>query len=420
MRRESLPSVQEDRHPSVPSAHGRRRGVPRLTIRTRVAVLYAAVFLVSGGALLGVTYAMTRDAIFGLQVERGGRPAPVSSAAADQPAEQQKRQEYRQALSDGARQQLLDSMTRPMVITLLVLTVVGFGVGWLVARQSLRPVQRIIRTARRVAGGDLTERIALRGPRDELTELADTFDEMLGRLNAAFDSHRRFVANASHELRTPLAINRTLVEVAVGRPDAPPEVTELGLALLRVNDRQHRLIDGLLALAESERSVTTPVGVDLAEIVQATVRTLGREAEERGVEVLVSADDVYVRGDPVLLERLTVNLVQNAIRYNVAGGQAWVACTSTPDGVQVRVANTGPVLDADRLDELFEPFRRGTSRVGSPDGNGLGLSIVRAVAVAHGGTAFARTRDGGGLLVVASLPSREGQVADWVQFAQRS
>ena len=392
--------------------------VPRVTIRTRLALLFAALFLAAGGVLLGVTYGLMRQVIYTQQTDLAALSQPPARAS-DDPATARKMDDYQQSLGD-IQQRTLTSMTRGLAIVLSGLVVIGFGVGWLSARQSLRPVQRIIRTARRVAGGDLSERIALHGPRDELTDLADTFDEMLGRLNAAFDSHRRFVANASHELRTPLAINRTLIEVAVGRPDAPPEVTELGLALLRVNDRQLRLIDGLLALAESERTVTSPVGVDLAELVQATVRALGPEAEERGVSVLVAAEDVVVRGDPVLLERLTVNMVQNAIRYNVAGGQAWVSCTATPEGAQVRVANTGPIVDADRLDELFEPFRRGTRRVGTPDGNGLGQSIVRAVAAAHGGSAFARTRDGGGLLVVASLPRREGQLADWVQFAQRS
>jgi signal transduction histidine kinase len=396
------------------------RRVPRLTIRTRLAVLYAVVYLVSGGALLGVAYGLMRQEIYAQQVENSALTAQQHAALTGDPATAQKLEAYEQLLRHDVRQRTLNSMTRVLAIVLFGLAIVGFGVGWVVARQSLRPVQHIIRTARRVAGGDLTERIALRGPRDEITDLADTFDEMLGRLSASFDSHRRFVANASHELRTPLAINRTLVEVAVGRPDAPAEVIQLGLALLRVNDRQLRLIDGLLALAESERVVTAPVSVDIAEIAHATVRTLGREAEERGVSVLVAADDVIVRGDPVLLERLTFNLVQNAIRYNVAGGQVWVSCTTTPDGAQIRVANTGPVVDADRLDELFEPFRRGTGRVGTPDGNGLGLSIVRAVAAAHGGSAFARPRDGGGLLVVASLPRREGQLADWLQFAQRS
>jgi signal transduction histidine kinase len=398
--------------------------VPRLRIRTRLAVLYATLFLAAGGALLGVTYAQMRDVIYAQQVGAAAQvPAEIADPLADPAAEKQRQNKlelYRRTLSDTARNDKLNSLTRTLAIAMFSLAVAAFGVGLLAARQSLRPVQRIIATARRVSGGDLSERIALAGPRDELKDLADTFDEMVARLEAAFASHRRFVANASHELRTPLAIHRTLLEVAMGRPDAPPQVGELATSLLQVNDRQQRMIDGLLQLAESERTITAPVSVDLGEIVRTTVQTLRAEADERGVSFTVDAGEAYLRGDPVLLERLTTNLVQNAIRHNVRGGQAWVSCTSTAGGVQVRVANTGAALDGDRVDELFEPFRRGTSRLGSPDGNGLGLSIVRAVAVAHGGTAVARARDGGGLLVVATLPGREGRVADWLQFAQRS
>jgi signal transduction histidine kinase len=275
-----------------------------------------------------------------------------------------------------------------------------------VSRQSLRPVQAITATARRVARGNLGERIALRGPRDELRELADTFDDMLGQLDAAFDSQRRFVANASHELRTPLAINRTLLEVAVNKPDAPPQVHDLAASLLQVNQRQQEMIDGLLALAESERRLSDRGPVDLAELVRATVTAQRGEAGERGVTITVSAEDATVTGDAVLLERLVVNLVQNAIRYNVPGGQVWVSCTASLDGVQVRVANTGPVLESEGLDEIFEPFRRRASRLESPEGNGLGLSIVRAVAQAHGGSVTARPRTDGGLLLVVSFPSR--------------
>jgi signal transduction histidine kinase len=399
------------------------RRVPRLRIRTRLAVLYATLFLVAGGALVGMSYARMREVIYAQQVDAAILNAPELAVPAADPVAERSRlnklEQYQTQLSAAAREQTLNSLTRNLVITLFILAVVAFGVGLLAARQSLLPIQRMIATTRRVAAGDLTERIALRGPRDELTELAGTFDEMVARLEAAFASHRRFVANASHELRTPLAIHRTLLEVAAGRPDAPPQVAELATSLLQVTDRQQRLIDGLLNLAESERIVTAPVPVDLREIVLTTVQTLETEADERGISIVVEAADTHLRGDPVLLERLTTNLVQNAIRHNVPGGQAWVSCASTPGGVQVRVANTGAPLDPDRLDELFEPFRRGTPTPGSPDGNGLGLSIVRAVAVAHGGTAMARAREGGGLLVVATLPSREGQVADWVRFAQR-
>jgi signal transduction histidine kinase len=369
-----------------------------------LALLYAAVFLIAGGALIGITYGLMRDAIFHQHTVDTVLADPGTYQPLDDPMEENKRQLKVALLQRESADGLVNAMTQRLGIVLGGLVVLGCVLGWVVSRQSLRPVQAITATARRVARGNLGERIALRGPRDELRELADTFDDMLGQLDAAFDSQRRFVANASHELRTPLAINRTLLEVAVNKPDAPPQVHDLAASLLQVNQRQQEMIDGLLALAESERRLSDPGPVDLAELVRATVTAQHGEADERGVTVTVSAEDATVTGDAVLLERLVVNLVQNAIRYNVPGGQVWVSCTASPDGVQVRVANTGPVLESEGLDEIFEPFRRRASRLESPQGNGLGLSIVRAVAQAHGGSVTARPRTDGGLLLVVSFP----------------
>jgi signal transduction histidine kinase len=379
---------------------------PPFTIRTRLALLYAAVFLIAGGALIGITYGLMRDAIFHQHTVDTVLADPGTYQPLDDPMEENKRQLKVALLQRESADGLVNAMTQRLGIVLGGLVVLGCVLGWVVSRQSLRPVQAITATARRVARGNLGERIALRGPRDELRELADTFDDMLGQLDAAFDSQRRFVANASHELRTPLAINRTLLEVAVNKPDAPPQVHDLAASLLQVNQRQQEMIDGLLALAESERRLSDRGPVDLAELVRATVTAQRGEADDRGVTITVSAEDATVTGDAVLLERLVVNLVQNAIRYNVPGGQVWVSCTASLDGVQVRVANTGPVLESEGLDEIFEPFRRRASRLESPEGNGLGLSIVRAVAQAHGGSVTARPRTDGGLLLVVSFPSR--------------
>ncbi len=376
---------------------------PRWTIRTRLALLYTCLFLAAGLILLGVTMAVMREALYVQQTSSVVVNAPEFINPTD-PATEQKNQLYQQALRDDFRQQILTSMARSASITLAVLVLAGFGLGWLLARQSLRPVQHITATARRVAEGNLRERIALEGPRDELRELADTFDAMLSRLDAAFDSQRQFVANASHELRTPLAINRTLIEVAMARPDAPPEVTSLGTSLLQVNERQQATIDGLLALATSERRLIKLAPVDLADIVQSAVRSLESEATQHEVTVTVTTATAPMLGEPVLLELLTMNLVQNAIRHNLAGGEAWVSCTSDEDGTQIRVVNTGPLVDADRVCGIFEPFRRHAVRVNSRQGHGLGLSIVRAVVRAHGGAVSATSRDEGGLIVVATLP----------------
>jgi signal transduction histidine kinase len=383
---------------------------PRWTIRTRLSLLYAAVFLASGTVLLGITYGLMRDALYVQQTSTAVVNSPGFGAPATDPATQaqqnRKDQAYEQTLRDEFRQKTLNSITQNLSITLAIVVIGGVAAGSLVARRSLRPVTQITATARRVASGNLRTRIALAGPKDEIRELADTFDDMLGRLDESFDIQRRFVANASHELRTPLAINRTLIEVAMGRPGCPPELLELGTSLLQVNERQQMMIDGLLALAESEQSVLEPVGVDLADVVESAVRVLEHEADQRGVTVTVAAEPAWTTGDTVLLERLATNLVQNAIRHNEPGGQASVGCSSTDHGVEIRVTNTGATVEAYHLEEIFEPFRRRTARVDSRQGSGLGLSIVRAVARAHGGVVTAEPREGGGLVVVATLPRR--------------
>ncbi|WP_206681566.1 HAMP domain-containing sensor histidine kinase [Actinomadura sp. J1-007] len=280
--------------------------------------------------------------------------------------------------------------------------------GWLIADRALRPVQRITETARRVARShDLTERIAYAGPRDDVKELADTFDTMLGRLARAFDGQRHFVANASHELRTPLAINRTLVDVAVRRPDATEDVKRLGESLLVVNGRHERLIDGLLTLAGSENTVTDASALDLADVAGHVLDQAGAEAAARGIGTARELSPAPVAGDPVLLERLVQNLVENAVRHNRDGGDLTVATGVRNGWAEVAVANTGPVVPPYEIETIFEPFRRlGTDRVRSDRGSGLGLSIVRATAQAHGGTVTASPRPSGGLTVTVHLPAR--------------
>ncbi len=279
---------------------------------------------------------------------------------------------------------------------------VGLWLGWLLAGRTLRPLTQITATARRVADRNLHERIGLSGPRDELRELADTFDDMLARLDAAFDGQRRFVANASHELRTPLAVNRTVLEVAMARPGAPTELVRLGETLLEVNARHERLIDGLLLLARSEQAVSDPVPVDLADVAARVHEQFAGEA--RGLTFERSGTPAPTTGDPVLLERLAQNLVENAIRHNVAAGRVTVTTGSEAGRALLTVTNTGPVVPAYEVAGLFEPFRRLTDRVGSARGTGLGLSIVRSVARAHGGDVAAHPNPGGGLVVEVSLP----------------
>ncbi|MQY04483.1 sensor histidine kinase [Actinomadura macrotermitis] len=390
--------------------------LPRLTIRGRLTLLYGGLFLLGGLVLLALTYFLVKATLEppGAQIKTLGTgiapadqlgPVPPGGTAF---SDGQVRQVLVQT-KDNAQRELLSSLLTQGGIALGVVTVAAFGLGWLFADRALRPVHQITETARRVARShDLTERIAYGGPRDDVKELADTFDTMLGRLARAFDGQRRFVANASHELRTPLAINRTLVDVAVRRADATEDVKRLGASLLVVNHRHERLIDGLLTLAGSENTVVDARPLDLAEVAGHVLDQAAAEAAGRGIAVARDLRAAPASGDPILLERLVQNLVENAVRHNHDDGEITVA-TGTRDGAaEVVVANTGPVVPPYDIETIFEPFRRlGTDRLNSDRGSGLGLSIVRATATAHGGTVHAAPRPGGGLTVTVRLPAHE-------------
>ncbi|MEV4177392.1 HAMP domain-containing sensor histidine kinase [Nonomuraea sp. NPDC049709] len=285
----------------------------------------------------------------------------------------------------------------------------AFGLGWWSAGLVLRPLRRVTETARRVAQShDLTERIGYDGPREELKELADSYDAMLARLARSFDGQRRFVANASHELRTPLTINRTLVDVAVRRPDATDDVKRLGESLLLVNTRHERLIDGLLALAEGEQAVLDRRPFDLTDVAEHVLDQAAAEAAEREVSMHRLLDSAPTAGEAVLVERMVQNLVENAVRHNHPKGEVWVTTRRRTGQVELVVANTGLQVPAYEIETIFEPFRRlHGDRLRSERGSGLGLSIVRVIAEAHGGTVTARPRDEGGLTITVELPADE-------------
>jgi len=391
-----------------------------LTIRARLTVLYAGLFLVAGVILLGVTYLLVQQRLndqlvkgavalkipgeSGLPAAATGKPfvtfANGKELTVDQAVDMINRKQA-QFQADT-----LNSLLTQGGIALFVVGVVAFGFAWLIAERALRPVHEITATARRVAAAasahrGLGERIALSGPRDEIKELADTFDDMLERLNRAFDGQRRFVANASHELRTPLAVNRALVEVAITRPSASADAQRLGEALIAVNGRHERLIDGLLTLADSENEVTERTAVDLRDVAAHVLD----QCPTGELAVRRELSPAPTEGDPILLERLVQNLVDNAVRHNAPGG--WLAVSSASAGgvAVLTVSNTGPVVAPYDIDTIFEPFRRlGGDRVRSERGFGLGLSIVRAVARAHGGEVSAVPRPGGGLVVTVRLP----------------
>lgn len=291
-------------------------------------------------------------------------------------------------------------------LAVLAATAAAFGLGWRAAGWVLLPVRSATETARRVAQShDLTERIGYEGPRDEVRELTDIFDTMLGRLARSFDGQRRFVANASHELRTPLTINRTLVDVAVRRPDATEDVKRLGESLLLVNARHERLIDGLLALAEGEQAVLVRRPFDLTDVAEHVLDQAAEEAAEREVTIHRLLDPAPTTGEAVLVERLVQNLVENAIRHNHPKGEVWVTTRRRAEQVELVVANTGLQVPPYEIEAIFQPFRRlHGDRLRSDRGSGLGLSIVQVIAEAHGGTVIARPRDEGGLTITVELP----------------
>jgi signal transduction histidine kinase len=383
----------------------------RSTIRVRLTVLYAGTFFVAGAVLVGLMYLHLRQvledspgdnalaAAHNILAIHGMRSHPLIDGIVDALSAQAERQ----------RQELLESALVWSLVFLGAIGVVSAGCGWLLASRALRPLQQVTATARRVADRSLHERISLKGPVDEIKELADTFDAMLERLDRAFDSQHRFVANASHELRTPLAINRTLIEVALEDPDVPEVTRQLGATLLQVNRRHERLISGLLMLATSEQGISRPTQVDLAECGRRAVSTAADLAQRHGVQVSADLQSACVLGDQELLDRLVQNLVDNAIRYSLpAGGWASVAVRLTERTATLVVENNGALIPDDAVDVLFEPFRRliPHERMADPGGgSGLGLSIVRATTAAHDGCVRAVARADGGLTVTVAFPA---------------
>jgi signal transduction histidine kinase len=405
-----------------------------LSVRLKLTLLYGGLFLLAGAGLLAVNYALVRSQLelpFGVRIE--ARRAPLPGTVGDGPgllivrapagedgdtfiasapspeavaAVRQEAEAVRRKLQTATLHQLLAQSG----IALAVMALASIGLGWLVAGRVLRPLAAITAAARGLEGSTLHERINLQGPQDELKELADTFDQMLGRLDAAFETQRRFVANASHELRTPLAIARTEVDVALADPGAgPAELRAMAGRVLEANRRSEHLIEGLLTLARSERQLRAAEPLDLALAAADAVSVTASEVERLGLRVSRVLGAAPVAGDRALLERLVANLVENAVRHNRPGG--WVEVDTGRAGplAVIRVANGGPPIPPDQVATLFEPFRRlHPDRTGSHRGAGLGLSIVRSVATAHGGTATAKALPEGGLEVRVELPRAAG------------
>jgi signal transduction histidine kinase len=365
--------------------------MPRPTVRLRMTLLYAGVFLLAGAALLTVSYILVRNNLTADHVSVGSGPAD----------------ELRRAIQREVADDALHRLRIQYAIALAAMTLLSVLLGWLVAGRVLRPLQQITATARRVSQDTLDERIALEGPRDELKELADTFDAMLERLSGAFASQRRFVANASHELRTPLTVMRTELEVTLADPDATnAELRTMAEAVHDAMDRTERLVQSLLTLARSEGAVTRRDPLDLASAARLALGHAARDAEAAGLAVTADLHPAPVSGDRRLLESLVANLVENAVGHNRPGGRVSVTTSSREGRSTVEVVNDGEVIDAAVLPTLLEPFQR-IDRGARGDGAGLGLSIVRSVAQAHGGAVALAACPDGGLRATVTLPRGE-------------
>ncbi|WP_046507276.1 sensor histidine kinase, partial [Streptomyces odonnellii] len=353
------------------------------TIRTRIALVYGGVFVVLGGCLLTVVNLLSTAGTQNEAQEMAARvvPAQVAPALPASPvrgliSEQRIAPVTVYRLTDNVTDAASDEMLFWSVAALLVMAACAVVVGWWTAGRVLRPVHAMTAKARRLSEHNLHERIGASGPDDELKELGDTLDELLSRLEKAFDSQRRFIANASHELRTPLATQRVAIQVGLDDLCSPDELARTKRTLLDNNRRSEQLIEGLLVLARSEREVEDQELVDLGEAVE-------EEAARFGLDKSVSViDAAVVRGNRLLLGQLVGNLLTNAVTYNVPDGTGTVDVEV--NGAALVVRNTGPVVAEEDVPALFEPFRRGEGRDRMGRGAGLGLSIVRSIAEAHG------------------------------------
>jgi signal transduction histidine kinase len=368
----------------------------RRTVRQRFTALYGGLFLLCGAALLALTNVLS------VQVSvPAPAPSPSGSALADARAQiADLLDQLATAQQDSARQLLVGSG-----IALLVMAVVSVGLGRFVAGRVLRPLRTITAATRRITADNLHERLAVTGPADEVKDLADTVDELLGRLEGAFAAQRRFVANASHELRTPLTTMRVAIDVAVGKPEPVPAQTVALADRLRAElDRVDVLLEGFLTLARAQHAALPDrLPVPLGALVSAALGE--RAAAIAAKRLTVDVDDAgpAALGSPALLARLVENVLDNAVRHN--GPDGWIGIAVTADATLV-VETGGPLLDPDQVAGLAEPFRRlGTDRTGSQDGSGLGLSIVAAIAAAHGGRLELGARETGGLRVTVELPA---------------
>ena len=402
-------------------------------VRTRLTLTYALLFFGAGSALLALTYGLLAstlpvhppaDATVNSEQVRSllercksaslsfkdGKLVPVQKPP---PPCEQAENDYYAGSAAGMQTQRSDALRNLLVVSLIglgVMTVASGGLGWYMSGRVLRPVRVITETARRASERHLGERLALDGARDELKELADTFDDMLERLDGAFATQRRFVANASHELRTPLTVMRTAIDVTLAKP-APTarQLTDMAVRVRRSIDRAEAMIEALLTLAVSDQGKLSTEFTDLATWAEDAIDAVAPEIERLNLNVDAKYDPAETIGDPQLLERMIWNLVDNAVRHNKPGGWIRLRTGSSDATAYVEIANSGPFVPDDAVPTLFEPFRRMEARTGARAGVGLGLSIARSVATAHQATVTARSQADGGLDISVVIPEVAGE-----------
>jgi signal transduction histidine kinase len=403
-------------------------------VRARLTLLYTSLFLAGGALLLALTFGLVSHSLntttSGIgQLRAAPSPALVKECKNKEAVHVSPKVsgESKKVPSisvrctkaflagaveagDSQRQHTLHVLEVGSLIGLAVLTVLSAALGWLMAGRVLRPVRDITGAARRASERHLHERINLGGPEDELKELADTFDDMLERLDQAFAAQRQFVANASHELRTPLTSMRTAIDVVLAKPTrTAAQLEALAERVRRAVDRAELVVDALLTLAVSDQGTEELEPLDLATVAEDALDTVSRDARSEGLEVEAALERAEVSGSRLLLERLVGNLVDNAVVHNVPGGWVRVRSGAHDGHAFLEVANSGPKVPDELVPHLFEPFRRAEERTGT-SGVGLGLSIVRSVSDAHDARVEAHPGEDGGLVVTLTMPTRAGAV----------
>lgn len=377
-------------------------------VRMRLTLLYGLLFVMSGAVLLGITYLLVTNSPksnFNVFTRGPGGPI-VNGAPAEDPATR----------LDGIGDQLREQATRQHEaelhhllvqsgIALAIMALISVGLGWLVAGRVLRPLRTMTDSIQQISARNLHERLAAQGPGDEMKELSDTVDGLLERLESALDAHKRFIANAAHEMRTPLTLQHALLEETLTDRDGTLASFQATFQqLLVIGQQQGRLLEALLTLASSERGLDRRDSVDLAAVASQVVHASRPAADDHDLRLQTRIAPAQLSGDPILVERLVANLVDNAVGYNTPGGQVDVTVSTISGNAVVAVANTGPTVPADQILRLFQPFQRLDRTIGRQRHHGLGLSIVRAIATAHDATIAAEAHPHGGLTVAVTFP----------------